>query len=134
MIQLIINTEVNVKALMELEDNGLAKFQCATIPEMDNGWLILINEKDDFDAIEQAIEDLGDVEIVGSYNMDGSQFIWINPNSNRNHTITKYKNKLNPKEVWNEQSQDYDYIPYTEITALEKQVNLVYGHPKRNLE
>jgi hypothetical protein len=95
---------------------------------MVNGWLILINEKDDFDDIEQAIEELGDVDIVGSYNMDGTQYTWINPNSNRNHTITKYTNKLKPKIVEGEE------IPYTEITALDKQVNLIYGHPNRILE
>ena len=124
MIQLLISTEVNVKEVMNTEGFN---FQCATVSEMVNGWLILINEKDDFDAIEEAIEELGDVDIVGTYNMDGTHFQWVNPNSNRNHSLTKYTNKLKPKIV------DEEEIPYTEEEALEKQVNLVYGYPNRIL-
>lgn len=115
MIQLIINTAVNLTPIQE--EFG---FQLTRVSEMiDNTYLILINDKDDFDAIELAIEEVGDVDIVGSYNMDGTQFQWINPNSNRNHTITKYAGKLlgNP----------------TETEALDIQVNLIFGHPKRIL-
>jgi hypothetical protein len=126
MIQLLISTEANVNTIKE-EFN----FQCATVSEMENGWLLIINEKDDFDDIEQAIEDEGDVLIVGSYNMDGSQYTWDNPN--RNHTIQKYHGKLKPKKVYNEQTDEYDEIPYTEEEALNVQVNLIYGQPNRIL-
>ena len=128
MIQLLISTEVDVNTIKDMEEFN---FQCATVSEMVNGWLLLINEKDDFDDIEQAIEELGDVLIVGSYNMDGTQYEWNKPK--RNHTIQKYHGKLKPKKVYNEQTEEYDEVPYTELEAVNVQVNLVYGHPKRIL-
>lgn len=129
MIQLLINTDVNLTPIQE--EFG---FQLTRVTEMiDNTYLILINDKDDFDAIELAIEEVGDVDIVGSYNMDGTQFQWINPNSNRNHSITKYTGKLKPKQVWNETTEQYDEVPYNETTALDKQINLIYGYPQRQL-
>ena len=118
---------------MQIVKDSLNTFQLAIVSEMENGWLLVINEKDDFDLIETLAESYGDIHIIGTYNLDGTQYQWVNPNSNRNHTIAKYTNKLKPKKVWNEQSQNYDEIPYTEITALDKQVNLIYGHPKRIL-
>ena len=64
---------------------------------------------------------------MGSYNMDGTQFQWGNPNSNRHHNITKYTGKLRPMVI------DGIEVYYNETTALEKQINLIYGHPKRQL-
>ena len=134
MIQLLISTEVNIfdiRDSVDVDEKLIFNFQCATVSEMENGWLLLINEKDDFDDIEQAIEDEGDVLIVGSYNMNGTQYEWNN--SNRNHTIQKYHGKLKPKKVYNEQTEEYDEVPYTELEAVNVQVNLIYGHPNREL-
>ena len=84
------------------------------ITEMvDNTYLVLLNEADDFDALEQEMEAIDDVFVTGTYNEDGTQYKWGNPNSNRHHNITKYKDHLkgNP----------------TESEALDTQVNLIYG-------
>ena len=131
MIQLIISTAVDVALIRDDENNGLPTFQCANISEVVDGWLILINEPDDWDYIEEAIEAIDDVHIVGSYNMDGTQYLY--GNANRNHTITKYKNKLHPKRVYDENGDLVSEIPYTESEALNKQVNLIAGHNNRIL-
>ena len=65
-----------------------------------------------------------------TYYDESSQYYWGFPlqyQLKHNHTITKYTNKLKPKIV------DDVEIPYTEITALDKQVNLIAGHPNRIL-
>ena len=104
----------------------------AIVPEMvENTYLVLLNEPDDFDALETEMEAQDDVFKVGAYNMDGTQYIYGNPN--RNHTIEKYHGKLKPKKVFNEQTQEYDDVPYTLGEAVDVQVNKVYGWNNRTL-
>lgn len=107
-----------------------------TVSEVVNGWLILLNEPDEFDELETQLEEQNDVFIIGSYNMDGSQYTYGNPKKNekRKHTITKYSQKLHPKKVYNDSGELVSETPYDETTALNKQVNLIYGHNKRILD
>jgi len=129
MIQLLLSTVVDVYTIRDAE-NGLT-FQASTVTELENGWLLLINEPDDWDDIETAIEAIDDVQVIGSYNEDGTQYIYGNPN--RNHTIEKYHGKLKPKKVFNEQTQQFDDVPYTLGEAVDVQVNKVYGWNNRTL-
>ncbi len=101
------------------------------ISEMIDGWLILLNEKDELDALEEAMEEQGDISITGAFNMDGSVFLY--GNGKRDYTITKYKDKLHPKRVYDENGDLVSETPYTEEEALDKQVNLIAGHQERIL-
>jgi len=104
----------------------------AIVPEMvDNTYLVLLNEPDDFDALEIEMEAQTDVFIVGAYNMDGTQYIY--GNSNRNHTVTKYKGKLKDVIEYDEDGEVTGSHPPTEIEALNTQVNKIYGHNNRIL-
>ena len=104
-----------------------------TIPEMlDNTYLILLDQPDDFDALELSMEEQFDVFVIGTYNLDGTQYLWGTEVS-RNHTIQKYTNKLRHKITYDEDGNIITDEPYTESEALNKQVNLIYGHPNRIL-
>ena len=93
---------------------------------VDNTYLVLLNEPDDFDALEQEMEnqpdgeDEFDVFKVGAYNMDGTHYIYGKPN--RKHSINKYRGKLRGSP--------------TETEALNTQVNRIFkkgGSPDRIL-
>ena len=43
------------------------------VSEMIDGVLILLNEKDELDALEEAMEEQGDMSITVAYNMDGTR-------------------------------------------------------------
>ena len=101
------------------------------VSEMIDGVLILLNEKDELDALEEAMEEQGDISITGAFNMDGTVFLY--GNGKKDYTIKKYKNKLNPKRVYDEDGKLVSETPYTESEALNKQVNLIAGHPNRIL-
>ena len=112
MIQLILNWDGDWETIVSPYH---AK---AIINEMvENTYLVLLNEPDDFDALETEMELQEDVFVVGSYNMDGTQYTY--GNINRNHTISKYTLKLRGS--------------LTESEALSTQVNKIYGQPNRIL-
>ena len=136
MVNLILNTQVDIKALWNAQhEEGttqLFSHQPTPIQEMvDGSWLLILNDKDEFDAIELAIELQGDVQIIGTYNMDGTQYRWSKPK--RNHTIHKYHLKLNQHPVWNETTQEYEDVDYTEAEAANVQVLQIYGWGNRVL-
>lgn len=103
------------------------------IPEMlDNTYLILLDQPDDFDALESAMEAQIDLFVIGTYKEDGSQYLWGTEVS-RNHIITKYKDKLRNRITYDEDGNIITEESYTETEALNKQVNLIVGHPNRIL-
>lgn len=139
-IQLIINTEVDLQAMWEAQNEEgavqLFPHRPAEVNEMiDNTYLIIIEYKDQFDAIERAIEDVGNVKIISSHNEDGTEYIWDDPNKhkNRKHTIKKYCDNLKSRPVLNELTQEYDIVEYTEQEAVNIQVNHIAGWAKRQL-
>lgn len=101
------------------------------ISEMIDGWLILLDDTDELDALEIAMEEQDNLSITGAFNMDGSVFLY--GNGVRDYTITKYTDKLHPKKVYDENGDLVSETPYDEITALDKQVNLIAGHNNRIL-
>lgn len=96
-------------------------------------YLVLLNEADDFDALEQEMEVINDVFVVGTYNEDGSQYQWGNPNSNRHHNIDKYRGKLKDVVEYDENGEETGSHPPTETEALATQVNKIYGWNDRTL-
>lgn len=91
-------------------------------------WMLVLDDKDDFDALEVALEAEGGLIIIGTYNKDGSQYEWFNQGqANRNHTLAKYHDKLN------DVIEDEVARRPTEAEALEIQVNKVFGWGNRIL-
>ena len=131
-IQLIINTEVDMVQMWREQEDGLFPHRPAEVNEMEDGtYLIVIEYKDQYDAIETSIEEQGDVDVISSHNQDGTLYEW--DNSNRNHTIQKYRGRLKPHPVWNETTEEFEDVAYTETEAKDVQVNHVAGWLPRQL-
>lgn len=97
-------------------------------------WMLVLDDKDDFDALEVALEAEGGLIIIGTYNKDGSQYEWFNQGkANRNHTLAKYHDKLNDVIDYDENGDPIGSHPPTEAEALETQVNKVFGWGNRIL-
>ena len=88
-----------------------------SIPEMDEAYLTLIESEEVVGFIDDLETATQKVTVIGSYNKNGSHYIF--DNADWNHTIDKYRSALqgNP----------------TEAEALQIQVTLFAGHPKRIL-
>ena len=93
---------------------------------------------------------LGDVLVIGTYNEDGSLYLWGNEVS-RNHTPEKYHQALRPRyevtgfnlvPVSDDEGQTIDFIdkpvitetPYTLEESKQKQVVRPPNHAARQLE
>ena len=104
------------------------------VPEMIEGtYSILIANKDDYDEIETFMEQFGDVIVIGSYYINGIQFVWNDSTnqSKRKHTIKKYKEKLRNKKTYDTNGNVLTDEPYTELEALNVHVNKFMGHQNR---
>ena len=139
MVQLLITTEVDMYAIRDSVDGGGAlifDFECAEVSEMEFGWLLILNDKDDYDDIELAIEAIDDVQVIGSYDEDGTQIVWGNPtvNADRKHTNAKYHAILKPKQLYDEEGEPDGTIPYTFEEAKVKQVNSILGWVARDID
>jgi hypothetical protein len=72
---------------------------------------------------------------IGSYNSDGSQYVWTEPQELvRNHSINKYKNSLKDIVEYDENGDETSKRRPTENEALNTQVNKVYGWNDRNIQ
>ncbi len=108
-------------------------YSISAVTEMkDNVWMIGLQQPDDFDALETAMEVVNDVSVIGTYNEDGTQFLWGTEVS-RNHTIQKYHAQLNNRKEYDVDGNLIVDVPYTETEALNVQVNKFYGWSNRNL-
>ena len=85
---------------------------------LENSYLTVL-EVNEVDTLENALKQPPlKMDFIGTYNMDGTQYIWTEPGSiQRNHSINKYKNSLKGEP--------------TEEEALEIQVNKISGKPDR---
>lgn len=108
-------------------------FDYSIITEMTmNSYILLLKEADHFDIIEVEMELQNDVFVVGTYNKDGTQYIWGNK-VNRNHTTQKYKNHLNNKKTYDQEGELIEDRPYTNEESKNIHVNKFYGHSDRQL-
>ena len=102
------------------------------IPEMvDGSYLVLLDEPDQLDALEIAMENQTDVTITGAFNMDGSVYLY--GNGVRDYTIAKYRGKLKDVVEYDENGEVTGSHPPSEVEALNTQCNLIAGHPSRVL-
>ena len=101
-----------------------------------NGWCLVLDNPDDFDQIELDLEASGDVFVIGTYNEDGSQYIWGNEVS-RNHTPEKYVNGLHPDWLVTGYNEDgspvLQALPYDGVSGLTVQAALPPGFSERVL-
>mgnify|MGYP000197155714 FL=1 len=138
-IQLIIDYEkedIFEEVLNSVDADSLRvfNFPYVKISEMNDSWLVIC-EPDDVTDLETALKlPPLRMNIIGTYNMDGTQYIWTEPKEiQRNHSINKYKSKLKDKITYDEDGNETNSRRPTESEALETQVNLIYGFPKRVL-
>jgi len=138
MIQIIIWSEGDFESVLLSEDaegNRIFNNQYSAISEMKDAWLLLLNNKDEWDAIEVALEAVGGMIIVGTYNVDGSQYIWFEQGkAGLNHTLAKYQAQLNDVIDYDDNNEPIGSHPATEAEALNTQVNKIFGWGNRQLE
>lgn len=129
-----INIIVSYDADMDFVKDSL-NITVIKIPEMIDGtYSLILKEKDDFDYIEEFMEQLGDVTIIGTYRMDGLKYQWKKAKKiKRNHSRTKYHSRLRNKKTYDEEGNILTDEPYTLIQADSIQVNIVAGWKQRKL-
>lgn len=132
MINILLRFDGDMASIAEANN-----FQYTSVPEMTgNTYNLLLQDPDDFDAIEIALEAVTDIFMIGAYNEDGSQYIYggnAAKKAKRNHNITKYTAILKNKLTFDVSGNTISDIPYTESEALNKQVNKWYGWGDRTL-
>jgi hypothetical protein len=132
-INLIYNyTDIDVLKEV-LEDLNLPLI---TISEMLEDMYLVLIEAERVTELEDALKQPPlKMEFVGSYNIDGSRYIWTSPTEiQRNHSINKYKDKLRNYIVYDEDGEIIEDRPYTIEEAKSVQVNKIYGNSDRILE
>ena len=102
---------------------------------LENAWHTLI-ESSEVTAFELALKQPPlKMTFIGSYNQDGSQYIWTEPTEiQRNHSINSYKNKLKDVIDYDENGEPIGSHRPSEAEALATQVNLIFGQDNRILE
>ena len=106
------------------------------IPEMLDDMYFTLIKPEDVTALEDALKQPPlKMTVGGSYNMDGTQYIWTEPKEkSRNHSINKYKNNLKDVVEYDENGDEISRRRPTEAEALAIQVNKICGCDDRILE
>jgi len=131
MIQLIFEygDEQTVKVIAEQINVPII-----VIPEMNDSYLTLIDPENVNAFIAALKQPPLKLTIIGSYNMDGSQYIWIAAGeTSRNHSISKYKSMLRDKVEYDIEGVEISRRRPTETEALNTQVNKIAGYNDRQL-
>jgi len=129
--------EYTDEAILREVAQGSNEFNVPTIPiseMLPNIWNTLI-ESTMVSAFEDALKQAPlKMTFIGSYNQDGSQFIWTEPTeTSRNHSINKYKNKLKDVIEYDENGEPINSHRPSDEEALNTQVNKIYGLSDRVL-
>ena len=116
------------------ENPSVFNLPIIVIPEMKDAYLTLI----DSEMVTEFIAALKlpplRFTMIGSYNMDGSQYIWTEPTeTSRNHSISKYKSMLRDKVEYDIEGVEISRRRPTETEAKTTQVNKIAGYNDRQL-
>ena len=133
MIQLIFEygDEQTVKVIAEQPQINVP---IIVIPEMNDSYLTLIEPENVTAFIAALKQPPLKLTIIGSYNMDGSQYIWTAAGeTSRNHSINKYKSMLRDKVEYNIEGVEISRMRPTDAEALNTQVNKIAGYNDRQL-
>jgi len=104
------------------------------IPEMENAYLTLIEPEMVTEFIAALKQPPLRFSMIGSYNMDGSQYIWTEPTElSRNHSIQRYSNMLRDVVTYNSEGVEISRRRPTTAEALNTQVNKIAGYNDRQL-
>ena len=104
------------------------------IPEMIDSYLTLIEPENVTAFITALKQPPLKLTIIGSYNMDGSQYIWTESGeTSRNHSINKYKSMLRDKVEYDIEGVEISRRRPTEAEAKTTQVNKIAGYNDRQL-
>ena len=107
-------------------------FNHTPINEMTDGhFLVTVFVPDHFDTLETMLEAQTNVTVIGTYNADGSPYLWGNEVS-RNHTPEKWRGALRNKYdvSYDPDTGVYtvtDAGPHSEAEGNQKQVTKVAG-------
>jgi len=133
MIQLIFEygDEQTVKVIAEQPQINVP---IIVIPEMNDSYLTLIEPENVTAFITALKQPPLKLTIIGSYNMDGSQYIWTAAGeTSRNHSISKYKSMLRDKVEYNIEGVEISRRRPTDAEAKTTRVNKIAGYNDRQL-
>jgi len=104
------------------------------IHEMENAYLTLIEPENVTGFIAALKQPPLKLTIIGSYNMDGSQYIWTASGEvTGNHSINKYKSMLRDKVEYDIEGVEISRRRPTDAEAKTTQVNKIAGYNDRQL-
>ena len=138
MIQIIFEYE-DEATLREIaigteENPSVFNLPVIVIPEMKDAYLTLIDSEKVTAFIAALKKPPLRFTMIGSYNMDGSQYIWTaTGETSRNHSINKYKSMLRDKVGYDAEGVEISRRRPTDAEALNTQVNKIAGYNDRQL-
>lgn len=134
MIQILFDYE-DISKLLEIADGDDFKLNIIDIPEMNDAYLTLIAPEKVADFVAALKLPPLRFDMIGSYNMDGSQYIWTKENGqiSWNHSINKYKAKLKDIVEYDEEGVEISRRRPTTVEASATQVNKIMGWSDRKL-
>ena len=116
------------------ENPSVFNLPIIVIPEMKDAYLTLIELEKVTEFITALKQPPLKLTIIGSYNMDGSQYIWTESGeTSRNHSINKYKSMLRDKIEYDIEGVEISRRRPTEAEALNTQVNKIAGYNDRQI-
>jgi len=133
MIQLIFEygDEQTVKVIAEQPQINVP---IIVIPEMNDSYLTLIEPENVTAFITALKKPPLRFTMIGSYNMDGSQYIWTEPTElSRNHSISKYKSMLRDVVEYDAEGVEISRRRPTTAEAKNTQVNKIARYNDRQL-
>jgi len=138
MIQIIFDyqDEVVLREIAIGTENNPSVFNLPVIviPEMNNAYLTLIEPEKVTAFITALKKPPLRFTMIGSYNMDGSQYIWTAAGeTSRNHSISRYKSMLRDKVEYDAEGVEISRRRPTTAEAKTTQVNKIAGYNDRQL-
>jgi len=116
------------------ENPSVFNLPVIVIPEMEDAYLTLIEPENVTEFITALKQPPLRFTMIGSYNIDGSQYIWTAAGeTSRNHSINKYKSMLRDKVEYDSEGVEISRRRPTDAEALNTQVNKIAGYNDRQL-
>ena len=116
------------------ENPSVFNLPVIVIPEMKDVYLTLIEPENVTEFIAALKLPPLRFTMIGSYNMDGSQYIWTEPTeTSRNHSISKYKSMLRDVIEYDIEGVEISRRRPTDAEAKTTQVNKIAGYNDRQL-
>ena len=104
------------------------------IPEMEDAYLTFIEPENVTGFIAALKKPPLRFTMIGSYNIDGSQYIWTKAGeTSRNHSINKYKSMLRDVVEYDTEGVEISRRRPTDAEAKTIQVNKIAGYNDRQL-